>query len=52
MEPVGAGGDPGFGLPIPIEIRPNIGSAATALGADEVGLEIRQRTRARLSAAL
>jgi hypothetical protein len=33
-------------------IRPHIGAAATALGVDEVGLDIRERARARLSAAL
>src|SRR5262249_9716599 len=37
---------------IPVEIRPNSSTTATALGADEVGLDIRQCTRAHLSAAL
>jgi hypothetical protein len=35
-----------------LKIRPHIGAAATALGAVEVGLDIRQRTRAGQSAAL
>ena len=39
-------------LLIPIEVWPNISTAATALSADEVGLDIGQRTRARLSTAL
>jgi hypothetical protein len=34
------------GLLIPIEVWPNIGTAATALSADEIGFDIRQRTRA------
>ena len=37
---------------VPVEVGPRVGTALAAGFADEVGLDIRQCTRAQLSAAL